>query len=89
MKLIICFCCIWEFFSSESLSAKQGIYRMAVSYYFDGDCTNPAIVEKIKDQFIETLKSSKYEEGCSVGEDKCNINNVEVIHESWRFVILN
>lgn len=63
---------------SKSLSAKQGIYRMAVSYYFDGDCTNPATVEKIKDQFIETLKSSKYEEGCSVGEDKCNINNVEV-----------
>lgn len=75
-------------FFSESLVARQGLYRMAVSYYFDGDCTDPATVKKIKDQFIETLKTSKYEEGCSVSEDKCNIDNVEVIHKSWRFVIL-
>lgn len=66
----------------ESLSAKKGIYRMAVSYYFDGDCTDQDTVKEIKDQFIETLKLSKYEEGCSVGEDKCSIDNVEVIHKS-------
>lgn len=35
------------------------------------------------------LKLLKYEEGCFVGEDKCNINNVEVIYESWCFVIFN
>lgn len=57
---------------------------MAVSYYFDGDCTNQATVQEIKDQFIKTLRSSKYAESCSVGGDKCNIDNVEVIHESWR-----
>lgn len=87
--LFICFyiAAFWKFFS-ESLVARQGLYRMAVSYYFDGDCTDPATVKKIKDQFIETLKTSKYEEGCSVSEDKCNIDNVEVIHKSWRFVIL-
>lgn len=62
---------------------------MVVLYYFDGDCINLVIVEKIKDQFIEMLKLLKYEEGCFVGEDKCNINNVEVIYESWCFVIFN
>lgn len=70
----------WDTIFSETLSARHGIYRMAVSYYFEGDCTNQATVQTIKDQFIKTLKSSKYEDGCSVIEDKCNIDNVEVIH---------
>lgn len=52
---------------------------MAVSYYFDGDCTNQATVQEIKDNFLETLKSSMYEQSCSVHEDRCNIDNVEVI----------
>lgn len=63
---------------SKSLSARRGIYRMAVSYYFDGDCTNQATVQEIKDNFLETLKSSMYEQSCSVHEDRCNIDNVEV-----------
>lgn len=63
---------------SKSLAARRGVYRMAVSYYFDGDCTNQATVQEIKDQFIKTLRSSKYAESCSVGGDKCNIDNVEV-----------
>lgn len=61
-----------------SLSAGRGIYRLAVSYYFDGDCTNQATVQEIKDKFIKTLKSSTYEEGCSLSEDKCSMDNVEV-----------
>lgn len=52
---------------------------MAVSYYFDGDCTNQVTVKEIKHHFLETLKSSTYEQSCSVHEDKCNIDNVEVM----------
>lgn len=62
---------------------------MAVSYYFDGDCTNQATVQEIKDHFIATLNSSTYEEGCSVSEDKCSMDNVEVIHKTNAIYILD
>lgn len=52
---------------------------MAVSYYFEGDCTSAETVQNIKKQFIKILNSSLHEEACSVYTDKCNFKNVQVI----------
>lgn len=52
---------------------------MAVSYYFEGDCSSAETVQNIKKQFIKTLNSSLFEIACSMYTDKCNIKNVQVI----------
>lgn len=64
---------------SGSLSARYGKYRMSASYYFEGDCTITETTIAIKQQFIETLSSSiTFEAACSVSEEKCKVENVQV-----------
>ena len=66
---------------SGSLSARYGKYRMSASYYFEGDCTKTETTLAIKQQFIETLRSSStFEAACSVSGEKCKVENVQVQH---------
>lgn len=71
--------CILTCYISESSLAKRGIYRMAVSYNFEGDCFSAETVPNIKIQFIKTLNSSLFEDACSLYTDECSIKNVQVI----------
>lgn len=63
---------------SKSSLAKRGIYKMAVSYNFEGDCFSAETVPNIKNQFIKTLNSSLFEDACSLYTDECSIKNVQV-----------
>ncbi|XP_078337815.1 uncharacterized protein LOC111100868 [Crassostrea virginica] len=64
---------------SKSLAARSGIYMMAASCYFNGDCTSPETQQEIKETFIEKLNGSQYRDACSIAEHKCSIENVQVI----------
>jgi hypothetical protein len=70
----------YAFFILGSLSAKYGYIRMSASYYFEGDCTKSETILDIQKKFIETLNSSpSFELACSSKEDKCRVENVQVI----------
>lgn len=83
-------CCyiIFVFFFSESLAARSGIYMMAASCYFDGDCTSPETQQEIKETFIEKLNGSQYRDACSIAEHKCSIENVQVNIQSSIFYLV-
>lgn len=53
---------------------------MTISYYFKKNYTNQTTIQKIKNQFIKTLKSSKYKNNYSIIKNKYNINNIKIIH---------
>ena len=52
---------------------------MSAVFYFNGDCTSPKVLLEIKENFIENINRTDYEDACSIAEQKCSIENVQVI----------
>jgi hypothetical protein len=78
----MCKIVVVAFFILGSLSARYGVIRMSASYYFEGDCTKSEAILDIQKKFIETLNSSpSFELACTSKEDKCRVENVQVIND--------